>query len=66
MRYLIETRHRIFIKGFVFLSFAKNMGKDVGKNVSRSLDGKYSQQLLAHAQRKADSKRTIQSSRSNW
>ena len=38
MRYSIEPRDRIYVKGYGFLSFAKNMGK--------SLSNKYSQNLL--------------------
>ena len=38
MRYSIETRDRIYVKEYGFLSFSKNMGK--------SLSNKYSQKLL--------------------
>ena len=38
MRYSIEPRDRKYIKGYGFLSFAKNIGK--------SLSNKYSQKLL--------------------
>ena len=30
MKYLIEPRHRIYVKRCGFLSFAKNMGKNLG------------------------------------
>ena len=43
MRYSIHLRNRIFIKGYGFLSFAKNMNKNNGKNISNNLSGKYSQ-----------------------
>ena len=33
MRYSIEPKCRIFVKGYGFLSFAKNMGKNVRKNM---------------------------------
>ena len=29
MRYLVQTRERIFVKGYGFLYFAKNMGKNI-------------------------------------
>ena len=29
MRYSVQPGDRIFVKGYRFLSFAKNMGKDV-------------------------------------
>ena len=38
MRYLIKPRDRIYVKGYGFVSFAKNMGK--------SLNNKYSQKIL--------------------
>ena len=38
MRYSIEPRDRIYVKGYGFLSFAKNVGK--------SLSNKYGQKLL--------------------
>ena len=41
MRYSIEPRDRIYVKGYRFLSFAKNMGK--------SLSNKFGQKLLHSA-----------------
>ena len=65
MRYSIERRDRIYVKGYRFLSFAKNMGK--------SLSNKYGQKLLNSAKKSATdaiktaSKREIRkNSRSNW
>ena len=58
MRYSIELRGRIFVKGYGFSSFAKNMGK--------SLSNKYGQKLLDSAKKattdaiKSASKRVIQ------
>ena len=58
MRYSIEPRDRIYVKGYGFLFFAKNMGK--------SLSNKYGQKLLDSAKKsttdaiKTDSKRAIQ------
>ena len=43
MRYSIEPRDRIYVKGYGFLSFAKNMGK--------SLSNKYGQKLLDSAKK---------------
>ena len=42
MRYSTEPRDRIFVKGYGFISFAKNIGKNFGKNISKNLSGKYS------------------------
>ena len=58
MRYSIEPRDRIYVKGYGFLSFAKNMGK--------SLSNKYGQKPLDSAKKsttdaiKTTSKRAIQ------
>ena len=58
MRYSIERRDRIYVKGYRFLSFAKNMGK--------SLSNKYGQKLLDDTKKsttdaiKTSSKNTIQ------
>ena len=43
MRYSIELRDRIYVKGYGFLSFAKNVGK--------SLSNKYGQKLLDRAKK---------------
>ena len=43
MRCSIEPRNRIYVKGYGFLSFAKNMGK--------SLSNKYGQKLLDSAKK---------------
>ena len=58
MRYSIEPRDRVYVKGYGFLSFAKNMGKN--------LSNKYGQKLLDSAKKsttdaiKTASKRAIQ------
>ena len=41
MRYSTEPRDRIYVKGYGFLSFTKNMGKSLSK--------KYGQKLLDSA-----------------
>ena len=65
MRYSIESKDRIYVKGYGFLGFAKNMGKD--------LNNKYTQKLLDSAKKsttgaiKTASNRAIQKNRrSNW
>ena len=58
MRYSIEPRDRIYVKGYGFLSFAKNIGKN--------LSNKYGQKLLDSTNKstvdamKTASKRAIQ------
>ena len=53
MRYSIETRDKRYIKGYGFLSVARNIGKNTGKNISN----KYSQKPVDSAKK---SKRPIQ------
>ena len=43
MRYSIEPRDRIYVKGYGFLSFAKNMGKN--------LSNKYGQKIFDTAKK---------------
>ena len=64
MRYSIEPRDRTYVKGYGFLSFAENIGKN--------LSNKYCQKILDSAKKsttdsiKTTSKRAIQkNSRSN-
>ena len=62
MCYSVQSR----VKGYRFLYFVNNMAKKIGKNISKSLRGKYSQNLLYHAKKsaidalKTSSKRVIQ------
>ena len=64
MRYPIEPKNRIYVKGHGFLSFAKN----IGKNVSN----KYSQKLIDTAKiynrcnKNCFKKSNSKNSRSNW
>ena len=70
MRYSVEPRDRICVKGYGFLSFAKNMGKN--------LSNKHGQKLIDSAKKsttdtiKTVSKRSIQKTaeatgdRSDW
>ena len=39
----------MFVKGYGFLSFAKNMGKNISKKKSKISNCKYSQKILDHA-----------------
>ena len=58
LRYSIEPRDRVYVKGYGFLSFARNIGKN--------LSNKYSQKLIDAAKKsttdaiKTASKRSIQ------
>ena len=75
-RYSVQPRDRLFVKGCEFLSFAKNMVKHIGKNISQNLSGKCRSGMLSmrkkfldHAKKsatealKTSSKRVIQKTR---
>ena len=65
MRYSIEPRDKIYLKGYGFLSFAKSMGTHATK-VTKNVSNKYSQKLIDSAKKftadpiKTASKRAIQ------
>ena len=40
----------MIVKDYGFLSFAKNMSKNIGKDRSKNLSGKKSQKLVDHAE----------------
>ena len=64
MRYSIEPRERRHIKGYSFLSFARNIGTHAAK-VAKNMSNKYSQKLAGTAKKsttdaiKTTSKRAI-------
>ena len=39
----------IFVKGYGFMSFAKNMSKYIGKSIRKNLGNKYIEKILDHA-----------------
>ena len=43
MRFSVQLRDRILVKGHGFLSFYENDRKNVGKKINKSLSSKYSQ-----------------------
>ena len=55
MRYSIESRDRIYVRGYGFLSFAKNIGKN--------LSNKYSQKFIDTAKKSASNAIKIASQR---
>ena len=42
MRCSVKPKDQIFVQCYGFASFAKNMSKDIGNNISKSLSGRYS------------------------
>ena len=65
MRYSIEPRERKHVKGYVFFTFARNIGTHAAK-VAKKMSNKYSQKLVDTAKKSATdaiktaSKRAIQ------
>ena len=51
MQYSVQPKDRILGKGYGLLSFAKNINKNIGKTLSKNLNGSYSQKLLDHAKK---------------
>ena len=43
IRYSVQPRDQIFVKGYGFSSFAENMSKNIGKKIIKNLSSKYSQ-----------------------
>ena len=52
MRYSIEPRERRHVKGYGFLSFARNIGTYATK-VAKNMSNKYSQKLVDTAKKSA-------------
>ena len=53
MRYSVPPREKTFVKGYEFLSFARNISKSIGKNINKNFSGEYSQKFLDHAKQSA-------------
>ena len=49
MCHSVQSTDRIFVKSYGFLSFAKNMGKKIRKNIIKILRSIYCQKSLGHA-----------------
>ena len=59
-RYSVQSRGRIFINGYGFSSFARNMGQIIGKNIIKNFSSIYSLKLPDHAtQSAADALKTV-------
>ena len=53
MRYSVQPRDRTFVKGYEFLSSAKNIRKNIGKNISKKWVVNTAKRLLHHAKQPA-------------
>ena len=52
-RYSVQTKDRIFVEGYGFLSFSENAGKIFGTNIRKKLSSKKSQKLPDRAKKSA-------------
>ena len=50
MRYSVQFSDWICVKGYILLSFARNMAKNLGKNINKKVSSKSSWKRLDHAQ----------------
>ena len=68
--YSVQPSHRIYLKGYGYLLFARNMEKNL--KIGKNLSSKYSQNLLDHAKQpvtdalKTVSERAIQKANGDW
>ena len=53
IRYSVQPRDRIFVKGYRFLSITRNMAENIAKNISKILSGKYNQKRFDHSKQSA-------------
>ena len=65
MRYSIQPKDRIYVKGYGFLYFAKYIGTHATK-IAKNLSNKYSQKHLDTANKNCFKESNSKSSRSNW
>ena len=53
MRYSVQSRDGIFVKGYGFSFFAKSMGINISKSISKNWIAKHTQIYLNHAKQSA-------------
>ena len=53
MRYLVQPWDQMFVKSYGFLFYAKHMGKTIGKIISKTFSGRYSQNFLDFSKQSA-------------
>ena len=53
VHYSVQLKDQKFVKRYGCFPFAKNMSKNIGKNISINLCGKYNQKLLYNAKQSA-------------
>ena len=46
--YSVQPKNRMYVKGHGFFSFAKDMGRNIGKRIIKKLSSKYNQNLIVN------------------
>ena len=64
-RYSVQPKDQIFVTGYRFVSFAKNICSNTGKSISKILSIKYSQKFLDYAKQSAKDALKTHSKRAN-
>ena len=64
-RYSVQPKDQIFVTGYRFVSFAKNICSNIGKNISKILSIKYNQKFLDCAKQSAKYALKTHSKRAN-
>ena len=57
MHYSVQPTYLIFVKSYGFLSFSKNTGKKIDKDIGKRLSGKYSKKFLDYTKQSATNAR---------
>ena len=48
MQYSLQPKDRILVKGYIFFSFAKNMGKDIGRKITKKFKQKTQSMYISY------------------
>ena len=48
MQYSLQPKDRILVKGYRFFSFAKNMGKDIGRKITKKFKQKTQSMYISY------------------
>ena len=65
MEYLIERRDKIYVKGYGFLSFSKNIGKHLSDKYGQKPVNR-AKKFTTDATKTASKRKKSKNSRSNW
>ena len=55
MQYSLQTKHRIFVKGYRFSAFAKNMSKNIGNNITKKIKQRIQSKYVSYVSKSSSS-----------